>query len=78
MTVFLLGRLAASQMPFFFIDIEDFNRLIIQRFVDSFKILRDILMYRAFADSEVCGNRPNGCFMLDQICGKNDASLLAG
>lgn len=65
-------------MSFAFVQIENFFNLIVHSFIDSFEILRNILVHSAFADAEPFCRRSDGRLVFDNIGSENRASFFRG
>ncbi len=76
--VFLFRGFPAPQMPFLFVLIKHLFHLKIKSFVDPFKVLCNIFMYRAFADPEFWGDGSYRGFVFDKIRGKYRTSFFTG
>ncbi len=62
-------------MPFLLVDVEDLLNLSVQRRIDLFQPLRNILVHGAFADEEFLGAGTNGCFVFYDIFSEQNASV---
>lgn len=73
--VFLLGSFASAQVSFFFVLFQYLLYLPMQCRIDCFQFLRNILMYSAFADSEMRRGRTYRCAMRNEKFGKSNAAF---
>lgn len=74
--IFSFGRLAAANMAFLLVAVENGFYLVIKCFVGLFKFCGDVLMDGAFADSELTRRCSDRCVVLNDISPQNDASFL--
>lgn len=74
--VFSFGRLAAANVTFLLVAVENGFYLVIKRFVGLFKFCGDVLMDGAFADSELTRRRSDRRVVLNNVFSQNDASFL--
>ncbi len=72
--IFELGRLTSSNVTFLLVFQQHLLDLLKQPFVNKSQRLRDVLMYRAFADPEHRRGGSDRCSVVDQIFRKNHAS----
>lgn len=75
MKIFFAGGHAAADMPFLFVEFEDFFDFLIEAVVDFREPLRDILVDGAFADAEFFGRASDGRFGFHDVLSQCDAAI---